>query len=70
MNSSVNPASVVVIIYKEIWNSTVGEHLIYHYTIPLGTCKEGKEDTESNGQIRCGGYKDDATIGHLPGVLS
>ena len=50
-----NPA----FIYKDIWNSTVGEHLI---------CE--RETLNSTDRYAVTVLKDDIIIGHLPRVMS
>ena len=57
MSSSVNPAFVYH-IYKEIWNSTVGEHLI---------CE--RETLNQTDRYAVAVIKDGVIIGHLPRVL-
>ena len=46
-------------IYKDIWNSTIGEHLI---------CE--RETLNSTDRYAVAVLKDDIIIGHLPRVLS
>ena len=46
-------------IYKDIWNSTVGEHLI---------CE--RETLNSTDRYAVAVLKDDVVIGHLPRVMS